>query len=736
MSQLIRLDVHGMSCTSCAARIEKKLNRLDGVQAQVNYATERAVVEVPDEVDAQTLIDTVASTGYSATVRPEHGQHGPDGATSAHAGHALHSRESMLKRLKVATVLAVPVLAISMVPVLQFSYWPWVAFALATPVVLWAAYPFHWSAGLNARHGAATMDTLVSLGVGAAYLWSIVQLLRFGWLHAQHEVYFEVATVVTTFILAGHYLEANAKRQASAALRALADLGAKDVTVLRDGVEQTIPLPDLNPADEFVVRPGEKIATDGVVVSGESAIDESMLTGESVPVEVGPGASVTGATVNTSGRLVVRATAVGAQTALAQMVRLVEEAQEGKANVQRLADRISAWFVPAVIGLALVTFIGWLVVTGDVESAFTASVAVLIIACPCALGLATPTALMVGTGRGAALGILIKGPQVLESTRTIDTVLLDKTGTITTGHMAVVDVEVAAGTDPDEFRRIAASLESASEHPVARAIAALAAPGPVDQFVNHAGFGVTGVVETHAAVIGRPQWVREQGITVPEQPESAVGTRVAVGWNGTYRGAITVADTVKATSKEAVAGLKLLGLTPHLLTGDNEAVARSVAADVGIEHVRAGATPEGKLAYLQDLRATGRTVAMVGDGVNDAAALAAADLGIAMGTGTDVAMAASDLTLVHGDLATVVDAVELSRATLRTIKGNLFWAFAYNVAAIPLAALGVLNPMIAGLTMAFSSVFVVTNSLRLRRFGRTTSREASSGGTSASGGPS
>jgi Cu+-exporting ATPase len=723
MTQIIRLDVQGMSCTSCAARIEKKLNRLDGVQAQVNYATERAVVEASDDVDPQTLLDTVSRTGYSATVRPEHGHVGQDDTASHHAGHTLHSRESMLRRLKLASVLAVPVLAISMVPALQFAYWPWVTFALATPVVLWAAYPFHWSAALNARHGAATMDTLVSLGVGAAYLWSTVQLVRLGWLHAQHEIYFEVASVVTTFILAGHYLEANAKQQASAALRALADLGAKDVTVLRDGIEQTVPLQDLHPTDDFVVRPGEKVATDGVVVSGASAVDESMLTGESVPVEVGPGASVTGATVNTSGRLVVRATAVGADTALAQMVRLVEEAQEGKANVQRLADRISAWFVPVVIVLALATFGAWLLVSGDLESAFTSAVAVLIIACPCALGLATPTALMVGTGRGAALGILIKGPQVLESTRTIDTVLLDKTGTITTGHMAVVDIEVAPGTDEAELRHIAASLEAASEHPVARAIAGLAEPndaGPSDvaQFVNHAGFGVTGVVDGHAAVIGRPIWAGEQGVTVPQQPHSVAGTRVVVGWDGAYRGAITVSDTIKPTSRQAIADLKKLGLTPFLVTGDNDSVASEVAREVGISNTYSGATPEGKLTFLRELQAEGKTVAMVGDGVNDAAALAAADLGIAMGTGTDVAMAASDLTLVHGDLATVVDAVQLSRATLRTIKGNLFWAFAYNVAAIPLAALGVLNPMIAGLTMAFSSVFVVTNSLRLRRFKR------------------
>jgi Cu+-exporting ATPase len=720
MSQIVRLDVHGMSCTSCAARIEKKLNRLEGVQAQVNYATERAVVEIPDGLEPSVLVDTVASTGYSASVRADHAGHGGHDSSGEvpHAGHALHSRESMLRRLKVSATLAVPVVAISMVPAFQFTHWPWVAFVLASPVVLWAAYPFHWSAALNARHGAATMDTLVSLGVGAAYLWSIVELVRLGWLHAQHGVYFEVATVVTTFILAGHFMEANAKSQATAALRALADLGAKDVAVLRDGVEQTIPLQDLNAGDEFVVRPGEKVATDGLVTSGESAVDESMLTGESVPVEVRPGDAVTGATVNTSGRLVVQATAVGADTALAQMVRLVEEAQEGKANVQRLADRISAWFVPTVIVLALATFLGWLITTGDVQAAFTASVAVLIIACPCALGLATPTALMVGTGRGAALGILIKGPQVLESTRVIDTVLLDKTGTITTGSMAVIELEIFPGTDEAELRRVAASLEAASEHPVARAVATLAEPHPVEGFTNHAGFGVTGTVDGRVAVIGRPGWAREQGIAVPDQDKPTSGTRVVVGWDGEYRGAITVADTIKPTSAEAVAGLKSLGLTPHLLTGDNGVVAAAVAAAVGIEHVHAGATPEWKLAYLHDLKARGHTVAMVGDGINDAAALAASDLGIAMGTGTDVAMAASDLTLVHGDLTTVVDAVELSRATLRTIKGNLFWAFAYNVAAIPLAASGVLNPMIAGLTMAFSSVFVVTNSLRLRRFKR------------------
>ncbi len=703
MTDTIRLDVQGMSCTSCAARIEKKLNKLDGVSASVNYATERAVVEAPSGLETQVLLDTVANTGYSASLRSEHGAGPGEGD-----GHGLHSRDSIRQRLIVAAPLASLTVAVSMIPGLQFAGWPWVAFILATPVVLWAAYPFHWSAAINARHGAATMDTLVSIGVGAAYLWSTVQLVRLGWAHAQHEVYFEVAAIVATFILAGHYMEANAKKQATAALRALADLGAKEVTVLRDGVERAIPLDQLHVGDEFVVRPGETVATDGVVIGGSSAIDESMLTGESVPVTVEPGDKVTGATVNTSGRLVVRATAVGADTALAQMVRLVEEAQEGKAEVQRLADRIAAWFVPAVIVLAALTFVGWLLVTvgapGGVERAFTAAVAVLIIACPCALGLATPTALMVGTGRGAVLGILIKGPQVLESTRAIDTIVLDKTGTVTTGLMTVVSVDPAPGVDLAELAAVAASLEHASEHPVARAIATLAKPEPVSDFQNHPGLGVSGRVRGHDARIGR---------FVP-------GSSIAVEWGGEARGTITVADSVRPTSKQAITDLRALGLEPILLTGDRRSVADDVATEVGITEVHAEMSPQDKLDTVRRLQGEGRTVGMIGDGVNDAAALAAADLGIAMGTGTDVAMASSDLTLVHGDLASAVDAIRLARATLRTIKGNLFWAFAYNIAAIPAAALGLLNPMIAGLTMAFSSVFVVTNSLRLRRFGHKT----------------
>jgi Cu+-exporting ATPase len=730
----VRLDIAGMTCTSCAARVEKRLNRLDGVEATVNYATEKATVQLGDGVDVQSLIDTVAATGYSASV-PSTGPRSGTGGSAEHEGHGghaehegLHGAASMLRRLRVSAALALPVAVLSMVPAWQFDNWQWLALTLASPVVVWGAYPFHRAAWVNIRHGAVTMDTLVSVGVGAAWLWSLWALfigdagmtgmtMHFSVMPSatgHDEIYLEVAAAVTVFILAGHYLEASAKTRSSAALRALMDLGVRDVTVLRDGREQTVALADLAEGDLFVVRPGEKIATDGIVEDGSSSVDESMLTGESVPVDVEPGDVVTGATVNHGGRLVVRATAIGSDTRLAQMARLVEEAQEGKADVQRLADRVSAWFVPAVIVLSLLTLAAWVATGHTWTEAFTAAVAVLIIACPCALGLATPTALMVGTGRGAQLGILIKGPQVLESTRAIDTVVLDKTGTVTSGEMSVVSVDPAPGVDEHELRLVAASLEHASEHPVARAVAAVATPGPVEAFANHAGFGVSGTVDGRHALVGRPSWVSEQGVPVDELP-AVTGTTVAVAWDGTLRGTITVSDTIKPTSARAVADLRALGLEPVLLTGDNRAVADAVAAEVGIDRVVADVTPADKLRVVHELQAEGRAVAMVGDGINDAAALAAADLGIAMGTGTDVAIEASDLTLVKGDLATAVDAVRLSRATLRTIKGNLFWAFAYNVAAIPLAALGFLNPLIAGLAMAFSSVFVVTNSLRLRR---------------------
>ncbi|MET0928807.1 MAG: heavy metal translocating P-type ATPase [Aeromicrobium sp.] len=724
----VRLDIAGMTCTSCAMRVEKKLNKLEGVSATVNYATEKATVEVEDGVEVQTLIDTVARTGYSASV-PAPPMGGGDHDHEDHGG--LHGAASMLQRLRVSAALAVPVVVLSMVPAWQFDNWQWLALALASPVVVWGAYPFHRAAWVNARHGAATMDTLVSVGVGAAWLWSLWALfvgdagmtgmtMTFSILPSDSghdEIYLEVAAAVTVFILAGHYLEASAKTKSSAALRALMDLGIRDVTLLRDGTETTVPLTDLHEGDRFVVRPGQKIATDGVVEDGSSSVDESMLTGESLPVEIAAGDVVTGATVNLDGRLVVRATAVGADTQLAQMARLVEEAQDGKADVQRLADRISAWFVPAVILLSLGTLAGWRLGGFTWTEAFTAAVAVLIIACPCALGLATPTALLVGTGRGAQLGILIKGPQVLESTRAIDTVVLDKTGTVTTGVMSVSSVDPAPGVDEADLRLVAASLEHLSEHPVARAVAALGAHGQVTDFVNHAGFGVSGSVGGRAALVGRPSWLAEQGIAASSLGSAeTTGTTVGVAWDGELRGTVTVADTVKPTSARAVADLRSLGLEPVLLTGDNESVARLVGAEVGIDRVIADVTPAGKLRVIRELQAEGRVVAMIGDGINDAAALAAADLGIAMGTGTDVAIQASDLTLVKGDLATAVDAVRLSRATLRTIKGNLFWAFAYNIAAIPAAMLGLLNPLIAGLAMAFSSVFVVTNSLRLRRF--------------------
>jgi P-type Cu+ transporter len=719
----IELDITGMTCASCANRIERKLNKLSGVHATVNYATERATVTHPAGVSAAHLLATVEAAGYAASVRAPASPPTADGAGAADTADTADTAEAdaLRVRLLVAAALTLPVVLLGMFPTLRFESWEWVSLALATPVVLWAGWPFHRAAAVNARHGATTMDTLVSLGVGAAYAWSLVAVFLGG------DLYLEAATVVTTFLLAGRWLEQRAKRRAGAALRALMSLGAQQVTVLHDGVERLEPAEGLAVGDVFVVRPGEKVATDGVVESGTSALDASMLTGEPVPVEVGPGSEVVGATVNAGGRLVVRATRVGADTQLAQMARLVEAAQSGKAQVQRLADRVSAVFVPAVLVLAVLTLGGWLVAGGSASDAFTAAVAVLIIACPCALGLATPTALMVGTGRGAQLGILIKGPEVLESTRRIDTVVLDKTGTVTTGRMALVDVVAASETPLEEVRRTAAAVEAGSEHPVGRAIVAGAdldveLPA-VEEFANLEGLGVTGLVEGRTVLVGRPGLLGERGIALPpellaavEAAEAGGRTAVTVAWDGRAHGVLVVADTVKPTSAEAVRRLRDLGLTPVLLTGDHERAARAVAAEVGIERVVAGVLPAGKVDVVAGLQAEGRVVAMVGDGVNDAAALAQADLGLALGTGTDVAIQASDLTLVRGDLRVAADAVRLARRTLATIRGNLFWAFAYNVAALPLAAAGLLEPMIAGAAMALSSVFVVTNSLRLRTF--------------------
>ncbi|MFI0260023.1 heavy metal translocating P-type ATPase [Streptomyces sp. NPDC017056] len=785
----VELAIGGMTCASCAARVEKKLNRMPGVSATVNFATEKARVEYGDEVSVDDLIATVEKTGYTAQrpAPPEPPNAAPVGA-SGEAGRGLpestqdgpgsHDRElgELRQRLIVSAALALPVVLLSMVPSLQFDNWQWLSLTLAAPVVVWGAYPFHRAAWTNLRHGAATMDTLVSIGTLAAFGWSLWALffgdagmpgMRHGFdftvarTEGSSAIYLEAAAGVTAFLLLGRYLEARSKRKAGAALRALMELGAKDVTVLRDGREVRVPVGQLAVGDRFVVRPGEKIATDGTVAQGTSAVDASMLTGESVPTDVAPGDTVTGATVNTSGRILVEATRVGGDTQLARMARLVEDAQSGKAEVQRLADRVSAVFVPVVLLIALGTLAGWLFATGDATASFTSAVAVLIIACPCALGLATPTALMVGTGRGAQLGILIKGPEVLESTRRIDTVVLDKTGTVTSGRMSLYEAASAPGVTEEEVLRLAGALEHSSEHPIARAIAEGARerlgslPEP-ERFENVAGLGVRGVVDGHQVLVGRERLLREdaQGVSAPDAgntvsggadgvrtdsgtgtpsgsaarslpealaaardaAEAAGRTAVLVAWDGRPRGLLSVADTVKETSAEAVRRLRALGLTPVLLTGDNRAVAEAVAAEVGIDEVIAEVLPEDKVAVVERLRGEGRSVAMVGDGVNDAAALATADLGLAMGTGTDAAIEAGDLTLVRGDLRVAADAIRLARKTLATIKGNLFWAFGYNVAAVPLAAAGLLNPMIAGAAMAFSSVFVVSNSLRLRRF--------------------
>ena len=739
----VELQIGGMTCASCANRIEKKLNKLDGVTASVNYATEKASVTAPADYDPQLLIAEVEKTGYSAELPTPKGKAPESGAEDEGESREDAELRSLRQRLIGSAVLAVPVIAMAMIPALQFDYWGFASLALAAPVVVWAGWPFHKAAWMNLKHGAATMDTLISVGTTAAMIWSLVALFfgtagDRGVVHPFEftisrsdglgHIYLEVAAGVITFILLGRYFEKRSKRRAGAALRALLELGAKEVSVLRNGKEERVSIDELSVGDEFVVRPGEKIATDGVITSGSSAIDASMLTGESVPVEVREGDAVTGATVNAGGRLVVKATRVGADTQLAQMAKLVEDAQSGKAEIQRLADKVSGVFVPIAIAVAVAALGAWIGAGFPLSAGFTAAVAVLIIACPCALGLATPTALLVGTGRGAQMGVLIKGPEVLESTKKVDTIVLDKTGTVTTGKMTLTEAIPAEGVDRGELLRIAGGLEDYSEHPIAQAIAAGATsevgelPAP-DSFENIEGKGVQGVVDGHAVLAGRESLLADWSIhlddtlrAAKQEAESQGKTAIAVGWDGQARGVLVVSDQIKPTSAEAIHQFRELGLTPVLLTGDNQAVAEQVASEVGITQVIAEVLPKDKVDVVTRLQGEGKTVAMVGDGVNDAPALAQADLGLAMGTGTDVAIEAADITLVRGDLRAAADAIRLSRKTLGTIKTNLFWAFAYNTAAIPLAAFGLLNPMLAGAAMALSSVFVVSNSLRLRTF--------------------